>query len=431
MKKFKEYEKYSTRICAGMNELVDDFLKLEQGIQVILGTPGRIHALSQKSQRQQKNFFKNVKIFVLYDIEKILRWDFNVEVFEIMMQLPESVKIVAFCQGFVLNEFKQEIHDLFKDKVFEKVFILPKQNETIFHQSESVTLKDMTTEKKISSTDEEDVENSEKMSKMAATVLAKETENPAKIEEIIKELVKISSKTPKSCSNLPIDAMDSKDIKNASINPEDFGPKLSKIHPTLSKQDENLEKEPKVCPKKDKKGSKVPALCPLLPDKSDSLSRKQEFSAGEDKSKNVPKKTQIVEKTPKSKKSRKKKNKKASNSNTHEPESIAFENLSSKDENQNELPNSSTKKLSESEPAAEANLKEVIDLAKNLAKNSEIALKMIKKYEMPSGLSKKVEEATLFKPLKTYQFQSVEKKDSVESTLQGMNTDCVKNMKTE
>ena len=55
MKKFKEYEKYSTRICAGMNELVDDFLKLEQGIQVILGTPGRIHALSQKSQRQQKH----------------------------------------------------------------------------------------------------------------------------------------------------------------------------------------------------------------------------------------------------------------------------------------------------------------------------------------------------------------------------------------
>ena len=75
--------------CIGGTSVRDDMLKLEKGIHVAVGTPGRVCDLIDR-RRLEVN---DIKIFVLDEADEMLSRGFKDQIYEIFKRLPPNVQV--------------------------------------------------------------------------------------------------------------------------------------------------------------------------------------------------------------------------------------------------------------------------------------------------------------------------------------------------
>jgi translation initiation factor 4A len=78
--------------CIGGTRVRDDISKLQSGVHVVVGTPGRVYdMLCRKVLRQD-----NIKMFVLDEADEMLSRGFKDQIYDIFQVLPRSVQVGLF-----------------------------------------------------------------------------------------------------------------------------------------------------------------------------------------------------------------------------------------------------------------------------------------------------------------------------------------------
>jgi translation initiation factor 4A len=82
----------TSHACVGGTLVRDDIRLLQQGIQVVVGTPGRVYDMIN---RQALNL-KRMKLFVLDEADEMLSRGFKDQIYDIFQFLPEKVQVCLF-----------------------------------------------------------------------------------------------------------------------------------------------------------------------------------------------------------------------------------------------------------------------------------------------------------------------------------------------
>jgi len=82
----------TSHACVGGTLVRDDIRLLQQGIQVVVGTPGRVYDMIN---RQALNL-KSMKLFVLDEADEMLSRGFKDQIYDIFQFLPEKVQVCLF-----------------------------------------------------------------------------------------------------------------------------------------------------------------------------------------------------------------------------------------------------------------------------------------------------------------------------------------------
>lgn len=77
--------------CIGGTSVRDDMLKLENGIHVVVGTPGRVFDLIDR----KKLDVNDIKMFVLDEADEMLSRGFKDQIYEIFKKLPPNVQVTV------------------------------------------------------------------------------------------------------------------------------------------------------------------------------------------------------------------------------------------------------------------------------------------------------------------------------------------------
>lgn len=90
MRSLGDYLKTKFHICIGGTDTRDDQRKLEGGIQVIVGTPGRVNDMIQRNSLKTDN----VKVFVLDEADEMLSRGFKDQIYDVFKSLPNDVQVI-------------------------------------------------------------------------------------------------------------------------------------------------------------------------------------------------------------------------------------------------------------------------------------------------------------------------------------------------
>jgi len=82
----------TSHACVGGTLVRDDIRLLQQGIQVVVGTPGRVYDMINR----QALSLKSMKLFVLDEADEMLSRGFKDQIYDIFQFLPERVQVCLF-----------------------------------------------------------------------------------------------------------------------------------------------------------------------------------------------------------------------------------------------------------------------------------------------------------------------------------------------
>ena len=115
-----EYMSVKTHCCIGGRSVNDDISKLEHGVHIVSGTPGRVYDMIQR--RTMK--LHSVKMLVLDEADEMLSRGFKDQVYEIYRYLPFGMQVVI-----VSATLPQEVLDMTGKFLKEPLKILVKRDE--------------------------------------------------------------------------------------------------------------------------------------------------------------------------------------------------------------------------------------------------------------------------------------------------------------
>jgi translation initiation factor 4A len=75
--------------CIGGTNVREGMSKLEQGVQIVVGTPGRV---SDMITRKALNT-KNIKLFVLDEADEMLSRGFKEQIHEVFTKMPYNIQV--------------------------------------------------------------------------------------------------------------------------------------------------------------------------------------------------------------------------------------------------------------------------------------------------------------------------------------------------
>jgi translation initiation factor 4A len=76
--------------CIGGTNVKEDMKKLEQGSQIVVGTPGRVSdMLSRKALSQ-----KNIRLFVLDEADEMLSRGFKEQIHDVFTKMPYNIQVI-------------------------------------------------------------------------------------------------------------------------------------------------------------------------------------------------------------------------------------------------------------------------------------------------------------------------------------------------
>lgn len=110
----------TSHACVGGTLVRDDIRLLQQGIQVVVGTPGRVYDMIN---RQALNL-KSMKLFVLDEADEMLSRGFKDQIYDIFQFLPEKVQVCLFSATM-----PGEILDISEKFMRDPIQILVKKDE--------------------------------------------------------------------------------------------------------------------------------------------------------------------------------------------------------------------------------------------------------------------------------------------------------------
>jgi len=87
-----DFMQVNSHACVGGTLVRDDIKILRTGVQVVVGTPGRVFDMVNREVLQTKN----VKLFVLDEADEMLSRGFKDQIYDIFQHLPSSVQVCLF-----------------------------------------------------------------------------------------------------------------------------------------------------------------------------------------------------------------------------------------------------------------------------------------------------------------------------------------------
>jgi len=106
--------------CIGGKKLGQDIQKLEQGVQVVSGTPGRVYDMI----RRKKLLTRHLKILVLDEADEMLSKGFKEQIYDIYRYLPPSTQVVL-----VSATLPREVLEMTNKFMSDPIRILVKRDE--------------------------------------------------------------------------------------------------------------------------------------------------------------------------------------------------------------------------------------------------------------------------------------------------------------
>ncbi|KAJ1374741.1 Eukaryotic initiation factor 4A [Parelaphostrongylus tenuis] len=85
-----DYMNIKVLACIGGTSIRDDQRKLEAGVHVVVGTPGRVNDMINRSVLQTNR----IKMFVLDEADEMLSRGFKDQIYEVFKTLPQEVQVV-------------------------------------------------------------------------------------------------------------------------------------------------------------------------------------------------------------------------------------------------------------------------------------------------------------------------------------------------
>jgi len=84
--------KISCHVCVGGTVVRNDIRKIQEGIQIVIGTPGRINDMIKRNALK----LNNLKLFCLDEADEMLSRGFKEQIYEIFQYLPAAVQVCLF-----------------------------------------------------------------------------------------------------------------------------------------------------------------------------------------------------------------------------------------------------------------------------------------------------------------------------------------------
>lgn len=132
-----EYMKVKSHVCIGGTNVRDDQRKLDEGVQIVVGTPGRVNDMIQRqslSKITQKVCFYNhtficletdsIKTFVLDEADEMLSRGFKDQIYEVFRSLPNDVQVILLSATM-----PQDVLEVTKKFMRDPIRILIKKEE--------------------------------------------------------------------------------------------------------------------------------------------------------------------------------------------------------------------------------------------------------------------------------------------------------------
>lgn len=85
-----DYMNISVHACIGGTSIRDDQRKLESGVHVVVGTPGRVNDMIQRGALHTER----IKMFVLDEADEMLSRGFKDQIYEVFKTMPQEVQVV-------------------------------------------------------------------------------------------------------------------------------------------------------------------------------------------------------------------------------------------------------------------------------------------------------------------------------------------------
>jgi translation initiation factor 4A len=92
MKALGEYLNVSVHVCTGGTNIGEDIKILKEGVQVVVGTPGRVNDMLKKGYLRSEY----LKLFVLDEADEMLGRGFKDQINEIFQKIPGDIQIALF-----------------------------------------------------------------------------------------------------------------------------------------------------------------------------------------------------------------------------------------------------------------------------------------------------------------------------------------------
>jgi ATP-dependent RNA helicase len=106
--------------CIGGKSIGEDIRRLDYGVQVVSGTPGRVYDMIQRKNLRTRN----IKMLIIDEADEMLNKGFKEQIYDIYRYLPPSTQVVI-----VSATLPQEVLDMTKKFMNEPVKILVKRDE--------------------------------------------------------------------------------------------------------------------------------------------------------------------------------------------------------------------------------------------------------------------------------------------------------------
>lgn len=120
LKALGSYMNISVCVCVGGTSIKEDLKIFQRGVQIVIGTPGRIFDMINR-----KSFLTNdLSLFVLDEADEMLSIGFKDQIYEIFKCLPETVQVALFSATM-----PNEVLEVTKHFMRDPVSILVKKEE--------------------------------------------------------------------------------------------------------------------------------------------------------------------------------------------------------------------------------------------------------------------------------------------------------------
>jgi translation initiation factor 4A len=103
-----DYMGVSCHACIGGTNVRDDMKRLEGGVQIVVGTPGRVYDMLNRSALRMFNFHeifmdyflcyyigsKSIKMFVLDEADEMLSRGFKEQIYDVFTTMPQNIQVI-------------------------------------------------------------------------------------------------------------------------------------------------------------------------------------------------------------------------------------------------------------------------------------------------------------------------------------------------
>jgi translation initiation factor 4A len=115
-----DFLEVTSHACVGGTRVTDDVKILRNGVQIVVGTPGRVYDMITRSVMN----LSQVKLFVLDEADSMLDRGFKEQIYDVFQHLPPTVQVCLFSATM-----PEEILDISKRFMRDPVRILVKRDE--------------------------------------------------------------------------------------------------------------------------------------------------------------------------------------------------------------------------------------------------------------------------------------------------------------